>query len=877
MRGLRRRWARLAGTVLRRQSDADLADEIDSHVHWLAEDDIRRGVPPDEAYRRARIRFGSVEAAKERYRDQRGVPALEILFRDVRDAIRGIRRSPAFSLVAILSLAIGIGTNTAIFSLVDAVLLRPLAYDDPERIFIAREIDLGLFGQNLLGVNPFHAREWAVSCPSVDDVGVFRTAAAQFTGDAEPSLVTASRITHNLLPVLGVQVSSGRGFRAEEEQPGNDRAVLLSDSFWRTRFNADPAVVGRTIQLDGEPHEVVGIVPASFRLPASGASNRRDDMFRPLVLEPDEIGRLMGNYNYGALVRLKAGATADRALAEMNVVQSRFPRQAGLRTELRAALIPVHEYVTSASRAGLWTLAAAVGAVLLIVCLNLANLLLARIVSRSREIAIRTALGASRGRLFSQTLTESLVLAVAGGAVGLLLAAGIVRAFLAAMPLELPRIDQVRVDTAVLAFACGLTILTGLVFGALPAWRLTRHDPREALRDGSHTITDSRRALRLREALIGLEVGVSVALLIVAGLLGTSLVRLLRVDTGFGIDHVLTVDVNLGASRYAEADAREQLLDRVLSRAGAIPGVEAAAIVTHLPVRGESWNDPIYLEGAPRERKHSVNNRYASPGYFRVMNIAVRQGRAFDESDRGRGVAVLSEKAARILWPDDPSPVGRTFVGEDDTLKTLVGIVADVRAALQADPPATAYYPFWQRVPDGVTLVVRAAESSAISAAIRDVLRNEDSQLPIPVVRSMVEVVDRSVAQRRFQLTIMAIFGVAALLVSSLGIYGVVSYSVARRRNELGLRLALGAKRSRLLGLVIRQGMKPVIAGLVAGVAVALMVGRAIENLLFEVQPADPLTIASVTLVLLTVAVLACLIPARRAATTDALSALRFQ
>ena len=396
MRALRRGWARLTATLLRRRSDHDLAEEIESHVQWLAEDEIRRGVPAEDAYRQARIRFGDVETVKERYRDQRGLPALEIVFRDVRDAVRGIRRNPGFSLIAILSLAIGIGANTAIFSLVDAVLLRPLAYDDPGRVFMAREIDPQLFGQNLLGVNPVHAREWAVSCPSVEDVGLFRGAPAQLAGDGEPSAVAGSRITHNLLAVLGVAPIAGRGFRAEEEQPGNDRVLMLAETLWRTRFNGDPATVGRTIQVDGEPHQVIGIVPASFRLPSSGA-NRRDLVFRPLVLEPDEIGRAMGNYNYAALARLKPGVTADRALAEINVVQARFPRQAGLSTELRAALIPVHEFVTSTSRTGLWTLSAAVGAVLLIVCLNLANLLLARTISRGRDTAIRTALGASPG------------------------------------------------------------------------------------------------------------------------------------------------------------------------------------------------------------------------------------------------------------------------------------------------------------------------------------------------------------------------------------------------------------------------------------------------------------------------------------------------
>ena len=875
-RAIRRGWTRLIGTFLRRHTDRDLAQEIESHIEWLADEDIRRGLPPDAAYRRARIRFGSMESAKERYRDQRGLPALEILVHDLRHAIRGIRRNPGFTVVAVLSLAIGIGANTAIFSLVDAVLLRPLAYEDPNRVFVARELDPQLFGERLLGVNPVHAREWAAWCPSVEGVGLTQRANVQLTDAGEPVSVAGARMTHNLLALLGVEPIRGRGFRADEEQAGNHHVAILSETLWRSRFDADPSVVGRTILLDGESHEVVGIVAASFRLPSSGA-NRRDEVFRPLVIPDDEIGRMMGNYNYFALVRVKSGAIAGQALSEMNVVQARFPKSSGVTTDLKAVLIPLHEFVTGASRLGLWTLSAAVGAVLLIVCVNLANLLLSRAASRSRETAIRAALGASRRRLFCQALTESLLLAVIGGAFGVLLAGWIIELFLIAMPLELPRIDQVRVDISVLAFASGLTILTGLIFGALPAWRLTRDDPQEALRTGSHTVTQGRRTLRLRESLIGLEVAVSTGLLIMAGLLGSSLVRLLHVDKGFDHDRVLTVDLSLAGSKYAKVERREQFLDRLLANAGAIPGVEAAAIVTHLPTRGETWNDPIYLEGAPRANKHTVNNRYASPGYFRVMNIGVRRGRSFQESDRGRGVAVLSERAAKILWPGDPNPVGRLFMGEDDTLKTLVGIVADVRASLQNDPPPTAYYPYWQRVPDGVTLVVRNSDLTAAAEGVRAVLRREDAELPIPVIRSMEDVVNRSVGQRRFQLGIMSVFAASALLVSCLGIYGVVSYSVARRRNELGVRLALGASRSRLLGLVIRQGMTPVVVGLLAGVAVALLVSRAIRGLLFEVQPSDPTTIAGVTIVLLVVGILACLIPARRAAAIDAVAALRFQ
>jgi predicted permease len=525
-------------------------------------------------------------------------------------------------------------------------------------------------------------------------------------------------------------------------------------------------------------------------------------------------------------------------------------------------------------------LAAAVGSVLLIVCVNLANLLLSRLASRIRETAIRAALGASRGRQFRQVLTETLLLALCGGALGILFASWLVQALVATAPVDLPRLDEVRLDSGVLLFAFCLTLITGLLFGVLPAWRLVRGDPQEALRAGSHTVTAGRRGIRLRQVLVGLEVSLSAALLIVAGLLGASLARLLQVDKGFDAGRVLTVDVSLAGDLYAGQVNRERFFDRMLAQVGAIPGVQAAGLVTALPTRGETWQDPIYLEGdgRRREERHPVNNRYASPGYFRAMNIRMLSGRSFEESDRGRSVAVLSEKAAKLLWPGDPNPLGRRFMGEDDKIKTLVGIVAEVRASLHIDPPPTAYYPYWQRVPAGAAMVVRTtADPRAAAGAVRAALRAGDSQLPIPPIRTMEEVVDLSVAPRRFQLLLMAVFAASALLVAGLGIYGVLSYSVACRRNEIGIRMALGAQRSRLLGMLIRQGMAPVVAGLSAGVAAALLAGRAIRGLFFEVQPSDPLIIAAVAVALLAVGAAACFIPARRVAGTDVLAALRFE
>jgi putative ABC transport system permease protein len=475
-------------------------------------------------------------------------------------------------------------------------------------------------------------------------------------------------------------------------------------------------------------------------------------------------------------------------------------------------------------------------------------------------------------------MTESLLLAFSGGALGVLLATWCLRLLVRATTLDLPRLAELRLDWTVLLFTAALVLVSAVVFGVLPAWRLTAGDPQDALRSGSHTVTEGRRGLRLREGLIGVEVALSAALLIVAGLLTASLSRLLDVEKGFAAGQVLTADVRLSGDVYADPANCQRFFDRLLPRIAAIPGVRSAGMITYLPTLGNTWGDPIYLVGAPRDQWHSVDNRYASPGYLRSMSIPVLLGRFFEESDRSRHVAVLSEKAARLLWPTDANPIGRIFMGEDDKTKILVGVVAEVRAQLQSDPPPMAYYPYWQRPQDGGSLVVRAdGDPRSIAGALRVALRAEDPQLPIQAVRTMDEVVDGSVAPRRFQLILMAAFAFSALLVACLGIYGVVAYSVARRRNEIGVRMALGARRSQLLLLILRQGMMPVAVGVLVGVAVALVLGGLIRGLLFEVRPADPLTLGAVAMLLLAVGALACFVPARRAARANALSALRFE
>lgn len=802
--------------------------------------------------------------------------AIQHILQDARFALRIIRRNPGFSLVAILSLAIGIGSATSIFSLLNAVVLQPLPYPNADRLFAVREVRR-TNNVGIIPVNPTHARAWAADCPSLEQVAILQSSRGQVAAGTEPATLPGARVTHNFFTLLGVTPMLGRAFREDEEQPGRDRVVILTETLWRSRFNADAAILGRTVSIDGIDHEVVGIVSGAIWNSLAGGmqntpSNRRFELFRPLAFQPAELARQMGNYNYAALIRLKPGVTPAAALGEINVVQARLLAAAKDEGTLEASLIPLQKLVTGATL-GLWLLGAAVGAVLLIVCVNLANLLLSRATARARETAVRAALGASRARQFQQALTESALLAACGGILGTLLAAAIVRVLASTSAIDLPRLHELRIDGNVLMFAVVATMVTGIVFGAAPAWRISRNDPNQALRAGSRTVTDSR-GVRLREMLIGTEVGLSTALLIVAALLAISWQQLVRVDKGFDTQHVLTFDIDTAGPRYADNDQRSRFFDRVLARMAALPRVEAAGFTTHLPLEGNTWNDPIYRDKSSEH--HPVDNRYASPEFFRAMGITILQGRAFDETDRNASVAVLSQKAAQLIWPDDPNPIGREFFGEDDKLKRLVGIVGDVRATLSVASPPHAYYPYWQRVPGDVTMVIRTtATPDLLAARIRAALHAEDPQLPIAAIESVDDIVNRVVAQPRFQSLLVAAFAIAALLVASLGIYGIVAYSVTRRRAELGIRLALGAKRANVLMLIVRQGMMPVVFGVAGGVAAALAMTRVIRGLLFGVGPTDPTVMIAVAATLIAVGAAACLVPAFRATTINTVDVLR--
>jgi len=806
---------------------------------------------------------------------------------DIHYAIRCLGRDRGFAAMVVLSLAVGIGANTAIFSLVNGVLLRPPAYRDSDRLVAIDQV-IPKFAKlyPALPVNVAILLEWRKQATSLESIGVIEPSAVTLTGVGEPELLSGARVSANIFAVLGVEPRLGRAFREGEDPSGHDRIAILADSLWRRRFHSDPAIVGRKILLNGLPHEVAGVLPPSFRYPVGDAfagysAVAKTEVFRPLGYDNDDLKLRMGEFNYLVTARLRPGVTLSQARAELNVVQAaisaRIP-EANL--DLHASMVPLQERMVGDVRQGLVLLMAAVGAVLLILWVNLANLSLVRAAGRARDAAIRTALGASRGRLVRQSLVESLLLALIGGALGVALAYAGLRALLAAAPIDLPRLNEVHVDVRVLLFAFAVSLAAGAVLGILPALRSAAAAPFESLKSGSRSNTEGRHGRSVRNLLVSLEVGLGAALLVTAGLLISSFVRIMTVDKGFDVERVIALDMSLPTTRYTDDARCAAFFRRVLDQAAAMPGVQSVALVSALPLQGETWIDIVGAEHDPRPlmERPSTNVRFISPGYFKTLRMPLRDGRDFDEQDRGRRVTIISAGLAQRIWPGQ-NPLGRKLDNGDSehSAMAVVGVTPDIRStSLDHDPVNMMYVPYWQRPRRASSLLVRTAmDPHGIAAALRSAIWAADSEVPIPEVRTLEQVMERSVAQRRFQVTLVVLFAVAALALAAFGTYGVVGYAVARRRAEMGIRMALGAKRSDVLKMVLRQGMMPVLAGLAAGAMAALAIGRSMASLLFQVSPRDPIAFTAAAVVLLLVSLAACLVPARRATRVDPTESLR--
>jgi predicted permease len=800
---------------------------------------------------------------------------------DLRHAIRSLLREPGFAVPAILMLGLGYGATSVVFSLVNGVLLKPLPYAQPDRLVTIREV-IPRIAQMYpsLPVNARHFVEWRKSCPSLEGMSVLQPGTLNLTGWGEPERVEAAIVSANFFRVLGVRPAQGRDFLDDEEQEGKDTVAILTDRLWRRRFHADPSLVGRTISLNGRTRTVAGILAPDFRFPHANAFTRAQavgphpEVFVPKVFAKDELRQLLGTHNYAVIARLRSGASREQAVAQLEAVQARMEAMAGEKINLRALASPLLETVAGQSRRGLLVLMGAIAALLLIVCVNLANLLLARSERHSREFALRAALGATRGALIRHGLAESLMLAFGGG----LLAAGIAAAGIVLLkayaPAGIPRLEEVALDGRVMGFAAMLVTVTGLIFGFLPARRASRTDPQEILRSATRSATASSGAMRLRSVLVASEVGLSAALLILAGMLLNSFVRLIRADKGFRAPTVLAVDIGLSGDKYQPDEARDGFYRRLFAALSSQPGVQSAAISSALPLQGETWIDGVSTNGGSSP-EFSVNVRFVSPGFFHTMGIPLRAGRPLGENDRGHQRTVISSRLASSLWPGQ-DPVGRRFTRGNNQWFEVIGVAGDVRAEADQAPVAMMYRGYWDWMPYRTVLVARAVGApQSIAGALRAAIHAADPDVPAPPMRTMSEVFDVSVGTRRFQMLLAGGFALMALLVASFGIYAVVSYSVARRTSELGIRAALGAQAGDLYGLILWQGMAPVVIGLLAAAAAAVAFGRVLSSLLYEVDGRDPLTIGLVAALFGLVSLAACLIPARRASRLDPLDALR--
>jgi len=807
---------------------------------------------------------------------------------DLRHAVRTLGRNPLFSAIAVVTLAIGIGANTAIFTIVDGVIIRPLGYGDESRLFVIHEV-IPKFSSMApkVPVNAMHFLEWRKRMHSFERMGLIGGMRLNLTGAGEPERLAAARVSPNVFPMLAGRTQLGRAFLEEEDQPGRDDVVVLSNELWRRRFASDPNILGRKIQLDGRPYEVIGVLSAQFHFPklshlyAMDVAAEQPDLWKPFAVKPDEL-EAMGDFNYVCIAQLQAGVSRSQALSELNAVQASIASQAPEQVELHAAMVPLQDQITSRSRLGLQLMLFAVGAVLLIGCTNIANLLLARTASRKTELAIRSALGAGVRRLLRQMLSESLLLAGIGGAVGVLIAYIALRALLSRAPVDLPRLDEIHLDLRVLMFALTASLTAGLLCGLLPAWRFARTAPMAAMKSGVRT-TEGRDSGRLRSILVALEVGLSTLCLLAGGLLMRSFLNLMNVDKGFAVEGVLTVNLNLPNTRYPKEQDQVRFTRSLLDSVQVLPGVVSVGVSNMLPLSGEGGNNFIGLEGInlPMMERPLADIRGVNPDYFATMNIPLRRGRFFADADGENKVAVVSTLTADHLWPGQ-NPLGKRFkIGDPDgPFVQVAGVVGDVRGAkLDRTPGLTIYVPYWQRRTfGGPSLAVKTGvEPLMVSSSVRNAIHHIDAELPVGHFETMQEVVGESMAQRRFQMDLVLIFACTALLLAALGIYGVISYSVALRTNEMGIRMALGACSADILKMVLRQAMMPVATGACVGLAAFLIAGRLLSGLLYGVSPVDGVTIASVLVILSGIAALASMVPARRASRVNPTVALRYE
>ncbi len=804
------------------------------------------------------------------------------MIQDLRYALRQLRKSPAFTVVAVLAIALGIGANTAIFSVVNAVLLRPLPYQNADRLVtILHNWDSPVAPANYL--------DWRAQNHVFEDMGIAENWTPNLSGNTQAESVDALQVSTNLFPMLGVKPSLGRFFLAEEEQSGKEHAVILSYRLWQRRFGADPGIVGQSITLQGEPYTVVGVMPAGFQFAPFWAT--KAELWAPLALGERVTSR--GGQSLRVFAKLKPGVSVEQARSEMATITARLEQQfPGTNREVTVQLLK--EKVVGDIRPALLVLLAAVSFVLLIACANVAHMLMARGAARQKEIAVRAALGAERWRIVRQFLMESLLLAVLGGAAGLLLAFWGIRMLVALIPVSMPRVDSIGLDSRVLLFTAVVSICTGIVFGIAPALQASGVHLRDALQETGRGSGDSLRRSRLRSVLVGSEFALALLLMIGAGLMIRTFFALRTIDPGFRAHHVLSAVISVAGSEEAQPQKRAAFYQQVLQRVRALPGVESVSAINHVPLAGDTWGFPFDIEGRPLPvpgESPGAIYRVIFPGYFRTMGISLLRGRDVSEHDdlNAPGVVIINERLAKKYWAGE-DPLGKRITLDDPRKNpswlTVIGVAHDSKQdEWTGDPRPEMYLPLTQSTeylqnPAGhfayITLVAcTTGDPATIVNDIKSLVASLDKNVPISEIETMDQAVDDLNAQPRFELWLLASFAAVAVLLAALGIYGVMSYSVSRRTHELGVRMALGAGQEDVIKLVVTQAMMLALVGSACGLIAAFVLTRMMSKLLYGVRSSDPLTFIAAVLLVSGVALLASYLPARRATRIDPVTALR--